>query len=107
VPRLLAASLTYLPAVWLLAALAVALFGVLPRWTVGAWLALIGSLVVGMFGSLLDLPQWVRDLSPFQHTPALPADTLRLLPLAVLSLCAASLAAAGLAAFRSRDLLNG
>ena len=57
VPRLLAAGLVYVPAVWLLAALAVALFGAGPPldrrrlgWSLG------GCLVIGMFGTLLDLP---------------------------------------------------
>ncbi|MEQ1786486.1 MAG: ABC transporter permease, partial [Acidimicrobiales bacterium] len=65
IARLLGASLTYVPAVWLLAALAFALFGLVPRWTTGAWLALIGCLVVGLFGTLLDLPTWLTNLSPF------------------------------------------
>jgi ABC-2 type transport system permease protein len=104
VPRLVAASLVYLPAVWLLAALALALFGLVPRWTVGAWLALIGCLVVGMFGVLLDLPSWLTNLSPFQQTPAVPAYPVELGPLVVLAAVGIGLAALGLVAFRSRDL---
>ena len=38
-----------------------------------------------MFGPLLDLSTWVLDLSPFQHTPAVPADPLLVLPLALLT----------------------
>lgn len=106
VPRLLGAALAYVPAVWLLAGLAVALFGLVPRWTTGAWLALVGCLVIGMFGALLELPNWVTDLSPFEQTPAMPADPLRALPLAVLSVVAAGLTAVGLSAFRSRDIVT-
>jgi ABC-2 type transport system permease protein len=104
VPRLLGASLAYLPAVWLVATVAVALFGLVPQWTVLAWVALVLCLVVGMFGTLLDLPAWALDLSPFQHVPAVPADSLRALPLVVLVVIAAALTAAGLWAFRARDL---
>jgi ABC-2 type transport system permease protein len=106
VPRLLGASLAYVPAVWLLAAVALALFGLLPRWTIGAWLALVACLVIGMFGVLLDLPQWVMDLSPFQHTPAVPADAFELVPVVALLVVAAALTAIGLTAFRSRDLVT-
>ena len=91
---------------WLLAGLALALYGLAPRWTVGAWLALIACLVIGMFGTLLDLPQWLIDLSPFEQTPALPADPLVVLPLVVLGALAFALVAVGLAAFRRRDLVT-
>jgi ABC-2 type transport system permease protein len=106
VPRLLCASLVYVPAVWLLAGLALALFGLLPRWTIGAWLALVGCLVIGMFGTLLELPQWVMDLSPFQRTPAVPADPFDLSPVVALLTVAAALVGIGLVAFRSRDLVT-
>lgn len=104
VPRLVAAALAYAPALWLLTGLAVALFGLVPRWTAAGWLALTACLVIGMFGELFDLPAWVVDLSPFQHTPAVPAAAVRLLPLALLTAVAAALTALGVAAFRSRDL---
>lgn len=104
VPRLVGAALVYVPAVWLLTGVAVALFGLVPRWTAAGWLALTGCLVVAMFGELLDLPAWVRDLSPFQHTPAAPADGLRALPLVVLSAAAVAAVTAGVASFRRRDL---
>ena len=105
VPRLMGAALAYVPAVWLLTGLALALFGLVPRWTAGAWVALTGCLVIAMFGPLLDLPAWVTDLSPFQHTPALPADTLRVLPLALLSIVTAGLVLLGFA-FRTRDIVT-
>jgi ABC-2 type transport system permease protein len=106
VPRLALAALAYVPATWVLAGLAIAIFGVLPRWTAGAWVALTGCFVIGMFGALLDLPSWVMDLSPFQHTPALPATGLRVVPLVALTLVSAVLVAIGFAAFRARDLLS-
>lgn len=106
VPRLLGASVAYVPAVWLLAGLALAVFGLRPRWTSAAWVALTGSLVIAMFGPVLDLPAWVSDLSPFQHTPALPADSLQVLPLAVLSAVTLVLVVVGFARFRARDVVT-
>ena len=106
VPRLVAASVTYLPAVWLLTALGAALFGLRPRWTAGGWLALTVCLVAGMFGTLLDLPAWVLGLSPFERTPTVPAEALRLLPLAAMSAVAALLVATAVAAFRARDIVT-
>jgi ABC-2 type transport system permease protein len=106
VPRLVAASLVYTPALWLLTALAVAVFGLRPRWTAAGWVALILFVLIAMLGELLDLPAWVRDLSPFQHTPAAPAAALELLPLALLSAVAAGLTAIGFSTFRHRDLIT-
>lgn len=105
VARLTAAALVYAPAIWLLTAVAVAIFGLAPRWTAVAWTALAGCSVIAMFGALLRLDRVILDLSPFQHTPAAPADAVRLLPIAVMTALAAGLTAVGLAAFRSRDLL--
>lgn len=106
VPRIAVASLAYVPATWVLTALALALFGFASRWTVAAWGALAGCFVIGMFGTILDLPAWVRDLSPYQHTPSVPAADARVLPLVALTAVVAVLIALGLAAFRSRDVVG-
>jgi ABC-2 type transport system permease protein len=103
-PRVLAASLAYVPAVWIVTAVAVVLFGFLPRWTALAWAPLAIAVVVGMFGTLLDLPREVLDLSPFEHTPAVPATHWAVLPLVVLLALAAAVVAAGLAGLRRRDV---
>jgi ABC-2 type transport system permease protein len=53
---------------------------------------------------LLDLPTWLEDISPFKHTPPLPAADLTVVPLAVLAAVAAALTTAGLVGFRRRDV---
>jgi ABC-2 type transport system permease protein len=104
VPRLMAASLAQIPAIWVLVGVASALFGLVPRIAVAAWAVLAGGLVVGMFGTLLDLPGWVRDVSPFQHTPAVPAAGFTVLPLVVLLGIGGGLTALGFAGLRRRDI---
>jgi ABC-2 type transport system permease protein len=69
-----------------------------------AWGALVACVVIGFFGDVLDLPTWVADLSPFQHTPELPVADLTLVPLAALTAVAAGLTTAGLRGFRRRDV---
>jgi len=103
-PRLMGAALVNAPAVWLLAAVGLALFGLIPRAVPATWAVLAFCLVVGWLGQSLDLPEWTLNLSPFQHTPALPADDLTVAPLVALTALAAVLAFVGLASFRRRDL---
>ena len=106
-PRVLGAAMVQLPAVWVLAALGAALFGLLPRLVVGATWAILGVvLAVTMFGEPLQLSQWLLDLSPFVHLPRLPAATFTATPLLWLVVVAALLAGAGLAAFHRRDLVS-
>jgi ABC-2 type transport system permease protein len=104
VARLTGAALVQVPAVWILAAITVALFGLLPTWSIGGWAALVVFLTAGLLGPLFKLPQWVMDLSPFTHTPHLPGSAVDATPLVWLSCLVVALTAAGLAGWRRRDL---
>jgi ABC-2 type transport system permease protein len=104
VRSLVAASLAQVPAVWVLAGLAVALTGVLPRLVGLGWAALGACLAVGQLGEVLELPDGVLDLSPFRHVPSLPVGAVSVLPLAMLLAVAAVLAGAGLSGLRRRDI---
>ena len=83
---------------------AVALFGWLPRFTAVAWASLAGALLLGQLGVLLQLPQWVMDISPYTHIPQVPTADMRWTPMIVLTAIAAVLIAAGVAGFRRRDV---
>jgi len=103
-PRLLGAAMVQAPAVWVLAGIATALFGLLPRLTSLAWAALVVFLLLGQLGSLFRLSQWALDLSPFTHLPKLPGGTFTATPLVWLVVVTVALTAAGLAGFRRRDV---
>jgi ABC-2 type transport system permease protein len=102
--ELTAAGLVMVPAMWLLAGATLLLYGLLPRWSLAAWALVAWVFVAAMFGILLDLPQWLLNLSPFQHVPALPAASMSWPPIVVLTAVAVALIAAGLAALDRRDL---
>ncbi len=104
VPQLVGAALVYAPAMWLMIGLAVIIFGFAPRWVDVAWGILAACIVIGLLGVLLRLPDWVQELSPFERTPALPAATLSVLPIAVLTAMAAVSVLGGLGALSRRDI---
>jgi ABC-2 type transport system permease protein len=106
-PRLLGGALVQLPAVWVLAAVAVALTGLAPRLAALSWGALAACVLVSLLGAVLQLSHWLFDLSPFTHVPRLPGARLDLAPLALLAAVAAVLAGAGLLGLGRRDIPVG
>jgi len=107
VARLTAAALVTVPAVLVLAGVALALFGTSARVALVSWVLVAVAVLVELFGELLRLPGWLRDLSPFHHLPGLPAQELRILPLLTLLALASALVGLGMRTFRSRDLAVG
>jgi ABC-2 type transport system permease protein len=103
--RLAGAALAQLPAVAVVAALGIALYGLLPRAALPtSWGLLAGFVLVAELGPFLRLPQWVLDLSPFTHLPHVPGPAFSAVPLLVLGAVAAGLSALGLAGLRHRDV---
>ncbi|THA27705.1 ABC transporter permease [Streptomyces sp. RKND-216] len=104
VPDLLGAALAYAPALWVTAGVGVALFGWAPRATAAVWIVPVYAFVVGYLGPILDLPDWLAELSPFGHVPRVPAESMDWGAAAGLTAVAAALVAFGIAGFRRRDL---
>jgi ABC-2 type transport system permease protein len=106
--RLFGAALTYVPAVWVVAAAAVALVGLVPRAAVAvAWGGVAYVLIVSMFTRSLDWPGWVDDLSPIGWTPSAPIETWSLAPGLGLAVVGSGLLALGFGGLRRRDLTTG
>jgi ABC-2 type transport system permease protein len=101
------AGLVQLPAILLLAGAVVALIALVPG-AAGAlsWAVLLLSILLGpLFGAAtLQLPPWAQDVSPFTHTPKLPAADLTARPVVGLLAISAVFVAASLASFRRRNL---
>lgn len=99
------AALVHVPASLTLIGIVSVAFAVVPRWVAGvAWTTFVVCLLMGQVGALLDLPQAVLNLSPYTHTPAIPAVELTWLPLGTLSAVGTGLVVLGAAWFRRRDL---
>jgi ABC-2 type transport system permease protein len=105
VARLLGAAMVQLPASLAVAGAAVVLFGLAPRASVaGAWTVVGVVVLIVLFGQVLQLSQWILDVSPFTHIPKLPGAAVTAAPLFWLGLVAVALTAAGLVGLRHRDI---
>ncbi|NEA33760.1 ABC transporter permease [Streptomyces sp. SID13031] len=104
IPRMLAAAAVQLPAIWVVTALVVILFGLAPKLITGAWVLFGAFLLIGQFGRLFNLPQGLMDISPYAHTPHLPGGDFSVTPVIVLTAVAAALLLAGATTFRRRDI---
>jgi ABC-2 type transport system permease protein len=67
------AALAQLPAVLIYLSVLGLVFALIPRVTIPVgWAMLAVGAFLGQFGGILKLPDWVRNVSPSQHTPAVP-----------------------------------
>jgi ABC-2 type transport system permease protein len=104
VPAVVGGALAQLPAALVLAGVALALFGALPRLVTVSWALIAVTLLITWLGPVLQVDQWVLNLAPFTHVPQLPAAELTWTPLLWLSAVAVVSMALGLAGFRRRDV---
>jgi len=102
-PTVVGTAAVQLPAVWLLSAVTVGLFALVPRFTPVAWGVLVAFIAVYLLGSLSGSPQWLLDLEPFAHTPRVGSD-FTVAPVLWLLAVDAGLIALGATAFQRRDL---
>lgn len=89
--RVLGAGAAQAPAVWVVVALTLLASAVRSRWAWAGWALVTVFLLLGEFGDLLELPAWVQDVSPYAHTPRVPAEAMGWPPVLVLSALAAAL----------------
>lgn len=100
----LTASLAWIPAVWTVATLALAIFAVRSRLAALAWALPLAFLALTLVADLLELPGWVAGLSPFAHVPLLPAEPFAWSPELGLLLTTTALAVFAVGRFRRRDI---
>ncbi|MBO0879823.1 MAG: ABC transporter permease [Mycobacterium sp.] len=103
-PGFIATAVVQLPAVWLFAAVTVAMFGLMPRLTPVVWGVLVGFIALYLLGSLSGAPQWLLNIEPFAHIPRVGRGEFTTVPLVFLLAIDAALIGLGAATFRRRDL---
>lgn len=100
----LGAQLSYVPAVLLVAALAMAVFGLWPRLAPVVWAVVAFVFVQVLLGETLRLPTWLQSLSPFWHLPEIPVEPFDPVAGLVELGLAAALVMVGRWGFRRRDI---
>ncbi len=103
-PRVLGAAAAEIPAVLVMTAVTIALFGLLPRLTALAWAGLGLCLFFGLIGSAVQLSHWLLDVSPFTHVPHLPGGSASATPIIALLVVAVAVSWVGLAGLRRRPV---
>jgi ABC-2 type transport system permease protein len=104
-PEMLEAGANCLPVALMFLGLAALAYAVAPRASGGI---AYGLVTVGflweLVGSLLGAPHWLVRVTPFAHVAAVPEQTFRIGPAAIMLGIGAAAAAAALIAFERRDL---
>ncbi len=98
------AHLAHAPGVLSILGIAALLYGLIPRALGVTWGVVGYSLFVGMFGTTMDLPRRIQELSPMEHIGQPPLESVSWPAMSILILVAVGLMGAGLAGFRRRDL---
>lgn len=101
---LFVAGLVMAVALLVIAAFAAMLVGLSCRGSIAAWGAVAAATVIGLLSETLDLPQWVRDLSPFTHVPHMPAAPFDIVPILIMLAVTAILTGIAMVAIRRRDI---
>jgi len=101
---MLGAGLAMAIALLVIAAFAAMLVGLSCQRSIAAWAAVALAAIIGLLAETLDLPQWVRDISPFTHVPHMPAAPFDGVPILILAAVATLLTGVAMVAIRRRDI---
>jgi ABC-2 type transport system permease protein len=102
---MLGAGANCLPIALLFLGLGALAFALVPRATSGISYGLVlAAFVWELFGSLLDLPSWAVNLSPFHQVGLVPAESFKAVAAAVMLAVAALAMLVAVRLFERRDL---
>ena len=98
------AAIVYVPAMWVMVAIAALLVGWAPRWTYVIWLYLGYSFFVVYLGGMLQVPEWMGKISPYGNVPQLPIAEMNWVQIISLLIIAIVVSLIGIIGFQKRDL---
>lgn len=98
-------TLIYIPTIWFMLGVAMLLNAFLPKLTVIAWAYLGYSFMAVYIARLVDLPDWVSKLTPFDYVLQSPGEDAPVLALVVMALLFAAMSVVGFVGYRKRDMV--
>jgi len=105
--RMLEAGANCLPVALLFLGVAALAYALVPRASAGIVYTLVAvAFLWDLVGSLLGVPRWLVELTPFQHVGLVPTQPFRGQAAAIMVAIGALAALAALAVFRRRDLID-
>jgi ABC-2 type transport system permease protein len=105
--RFLEACMVYTPAILFMLGVAVLIVGYIPKATTFVWAYLGYAFGAVYIGSLLQLPDWVKRLTPFGFVPMVPATDITgrvIAELAVITALAVVMMVIGFVGYGRRDM---
>lgn len=99
-----ASTLVYLPAMWIVIGLAVLFIGLIPKVTGFVWFYLIYAFVVLYLGALLEFPEWLNNLSAFEHVPQILVEDMELMKVLTMVIIVLVLVIIGFIGYNKRDI---
>jgi ABC-2 type transport system permease protein len=98
------AALSYVPAIVVFAGLSVFFTSSLPKLFPVVWAYFGFTFVTSYLGEMLNLPEWMSNVTPFGLLPRYPMEDAEPLLMALWCAVAIALAACGAVLYRSRDI---
>ncbi|MGE5373960.1 MAG: ABC transporter permease [Bacteroidota bacterium] len=102
--RVLAAALAYAPAMWVVAGIATAQFGLAPRWTALSWATIVVMIFIDLGGEFRFLDQAILNISPLTHIPRVLLGQGNPIALIGLTMVALLFVFSGMVGFKNRDV---
>lgn len=101
---MLRSMMVYLPALWVMIGVAVLLVGALPKASSFVWAYLGFTFIAVYLGRIINIPEWVKMLTPFGYIPELPIDSINYVTLTILTVISIILIFVGFFFYRKRDM---
>ena len=100
----MSSSMVYVPALWLITAVLVLIFGAVPKLSGAIWGYFGFCFLIMFIGRMGVLPAAVGYISPVEFVPILPVESVNWLPLSIKMLVTAILTTVGIFAYTKRDI---
>ena len=103
---LMKANLVFIPALWVMSAIASLVTSVAPRAAGAVWAYYGYAFAMTFIGRMLNIPVWLKRLTPFYYVPELPAEEINIIAMAALTAIAAIITAVAFVFYKRRDMLT-